>query len=63
MRHWQSDPEVAARVVRLLYAQSVMMIRRTVSRDEARVFSDDLASLLDRVFGGSGDQGDRGDVN
>jgi molecular chaperone HtpG len=56
-----ADVDVAARVVRLLYAQSVMLIRRTVSRGEARVFSDDLAGLLTRIVGGGG--GDSGDMN
>lgn len=46
-----ADRDVAARVIRLLYAQAVMTIRRTVSRDEARVFSDDLAGLINRVVG------------
>jgi molecular chaperone HtpG len=48
-------PAVAARAVRLLYAQAAMLIRRTVSLTEARVFSDDLASLLSRAVIGERD--------
>jgi hypothetical protein len=45
----QTDPELAAHAVRLLYAQSAMLVRRTVSLTEARVFTDDLTRLLLRA--------------
>jgi molecular chaperone HtpG len=45
------DPELAAHAVRLCYAQSAMLVRRTLSLGEARVFSEDLGRLLARAVG------------
>jgi hypothetical protein len=46
-----ADPELAAYAVRLCYAQSAMVLRRTLSLAEARVFSEDLSRLLVRAVG------------
>ena len=40
------DPELAAYAVRLLYAQAAMLVRRTLSLGEVRVFSEDLGRIL-----------------
>jgi hypothetical protein len=45
------DAELAAFTVRLLYAQSAMLVRRSFSLGEARVFSEDLSRLLMRAVG------------
>jgi len=51
----EADLELAAFAVRLCYAQSAMLVRRTFSLGEARVFSEDLGRLLSRAVGVRGD--------
>jgi hypothetical protein len=47
------DLELAAHAVRLCYAQSAMLLKRSFSLGEARVFSDDLGRLLMRAVAGA----------
>jgi molecular chaperone HtpG len=51
----KADLELAGHVVRLLYAQSAMLVRRTFSVGEARIVSEDLARLLGHAVGVRGD--------
>jgi len=45
-----SDPVATGHIVRLLYLQSAMMFRRTLSLAESRGFTEDLLSLLGKLL-------------
>lgn len=49
-----SDPAATGHIVRLLYLQSAMMFRRTLSIAESRGFTEDLLSLLGKLLVPSG---------
>lgn len=56
-----ADLALASHAVRLLYVQAAMLVRRTLSLSETRVFSDDLRLLLEQAVGDAG--GSRGPWN
>jgi molecular chaperone HtpG len=45
-----SDPAATGHIVRLLYLQSAMMFRRTLSIGESRGFTEDLLALLGKLL-------------